>query len=51
MASILQLLAVAMVMTAIVALLDWRFGLLTAGIGLFTVGYQMERKRVRPPVR
>lgn len=48
MASLLQLVAIACILVAVVALTDWRWGLLVFGGGMFVTGYLMERKRVRP---
>lgn len=47
MASLLQLAAIACILVAVVALTDWRWGLLVFGVGTFTVGYLMERRKVR----
>ena len=46
MASLLQLVALACILIAVVALTDWRWALLAAGVGGFAVGVQLERRKI-----
>lgn len=45
MASFLQLVFLACIVTAVVALSDWRVALLVGGLVGFVTAFQMERKR------